>query len=723
MENNENNFEDMYASDRQGSNNEPSDMYSHAHDLSRSIKMSGMTGGMKRFGSAAGKMGSALAGKLASPVLKKALLAMLPYIAVIIGIMLLIVVLICAIVYMFSGPDILRGQIGKMVDELFSAIPNALTTIARGEEYTAITDKHVLDVANYIQNMGYDLVQYGFVDDTELQMLEKDPKTGEILKVSSSILTEYLASENRTYMLSSISIQSLYKGAQAWINGKKNPSTSSGMINVSNNIDAVTEIVIDGQKIEYDKVAVGESNGSGYLPVELNRTVEVDRETRKLIIKIRAKRLVNNEVKETETTCTYNLEGWVGRFGKPVEFLLALHLGTMAPRFAETIATDSDFDTKVNIRLFKSVEVVKLKYAGMNLDEATQYVNERIKAWWQFFQQQNAMAKKTLYTYQDAVNRGQEAAGVTLQEIADAKKYEQENTKEKYTPYIQSVTNHWYKDLIFKDLNNASDEDAYIKTTPVPKQTRYNKFDVFSYSSGEIYQVAEPKKSDINEAFDRLFSDTEWLKTDGKTAIPAVESDLLHGKLRSKIDVDGLDMQIVMVMLDKAQQKSDDAKYIVRDLKEYLETKGFKFKDSQILTPNGKIIDTSSGNTSTGVNPENVYRNKLDGLLGGKSANILYGDNTATVKTSEMPEGTKVQSVVGGKIQNISENAVQIEITSPTSLKGKTLIISGVNMDKGLSKGMTVSKDTPIATTVANKDIVVKMQDETKNLISVKDNL
>lgn len=710
MANKEDNFEDMYAADRQDENNDASSSY--VHDMSRGIKRRGMS-------SLFGKMKGTLASKLGSTALKKALLAMLPYIATLIGVFLIIIMLICAIVYMFSGPDILRGQIGKMVDQLFSAIPTALI----GEDYSSITEQHVLDVANYIQNMGYDLVEYGFVDDTEVQLLEKDPKTGEITKVSSSLLNEYLASENRTYMLSSISVKSLYKGAMAWFNGKKNPSVSSGMINVSNNIDAVTEIVIDGQTIEYDKVAVGESNGSGYLPVELNRTVEVDRGTRKLIIKIKAKRLVNNEVKETETTCTYNLEGWVGRFGKPVEFLLALHLGTMAPRFAETIATDSDFDTKVNIRLFKSVEVVKLKYEGMTLDEATKYVNERIKAWWEFFQQQNAMAKKTLYTYQDAVNRGQEAAGVTLQEIADAKKYEQENTKEKYTPYIQSVTNHWYKDLIFKDEKNASDEDAYIKTTPVPKQSRYNKFDVFTYSSGEIYQVAEPKKSDINEAFDRLFSNTEWLKVDGKNPIPAVESDLLHGNLRSKIDVEGLDMQIVMVMLDKAQQKSDDAKYIVRDLKEYLETKGFKFKDSQILTPNGKIVDTSTGKTPSGVNPDNIHTNKINGLLGGKSANILYGDNTATVKTSEMPEGTKVQSIVGGKIQNISENAVQIEITSPSTLKGKTLIISGVNMDSGLSKGMTVQQNTPIATTVANKDIVIKMQDETKNLISVKDNL
>lgn len=721
MANNEDNFEEMYTSDSETS-------HQSRRQKKESAKMA--YNATKKVGSNALKIGTKLS--------KRAIIAALPYIAAIIGVILTIILLLTIIVYIFSGPDILRGQIVRLADEFFSAFANLLTEVVMGEDYAAITDQQVLDVANYIQNMGYDLIGYGFVDSTEVNMLEKNEQ-GEITKISSSIISDYLAAENRTYMLSTISIRSLYNGAKGFIQGNDAASSCIGMLNVSNDIDAVTEIVIDGEKIPYDQVANGESNGSGGTPVELNRKVEVDRATKKMTITLIETKMVNNQRKTTETKCVYNLEGWVGRYGKPVEFLLALHLGTMAPKFADAIATRPEFDAKVNIRLFKSVEVVRLKYNGMDLDETKTYINQQIQIWWNYYQQYNAAAKKTVYTYQDAVNKGQEVAGVTLKEVEEAKAYQEEHTKEKYTPYIVNVENHWYKDLTFKDLEKASEDDAYVKTNVAPKQSKYNKFDVYTYSSGEIYQVAEPKKSDVNEKFDELFTNETWTKMNGTSSEPlkSTESDLLDSSNKSKIDATSMDMQIVMTMLEKAEQKSDDAKYIVRDLKEYLETKGFKFKDSKILSSDGKVIDTSSGSSSsssgssssssssssTSSTTDETYINKLDGLLGGKTASVLYSGNDAIIKTSEMSEGTKVQSIVAGTVEEISENAVQIKITSPSSLKGKTLIMSGVSMDTGIEKGAQVSKNTPIAQTVKNTDIKIKLQDESKNSISVKDNL
>lgn len=720
MANNEDNFEDMYTSDSETS-------HQSRRQNKEAAKMA--YNATKKAGGKALKIGTRLG--------KRAIIAALPYIAAIIGFILTVILLLTIMVYIFSGPDILRGQIVKLADDLFSAFSGLLTTVAVGEDYAAITEKQVLDVANYIQNMGYDLIGYGFVDSTEMNMLEKNSE-GEITKISSSIISDYLAAENRTYMLSTISIRSLYNGAKGFLEGNDAASASIGMLNVSNDIDAVTEIVIDGKTIPYDQVAKDGNNGSGGTPVELSRKVEVDRETKKMTITLTETKLVNNQRKTTETKCVYNLEGWVGRYGKPVEFLLALHLGTMAPKFADAIATKPEFDAKVNIRLFKSVEVVRLKYNGMTLDETKEYINERIAAWWNYYQQYNAAAKKTVYTYQDAINKGQEVAGVTFKELEEAKTYQEAQTKEKYTPYIVNVENHWYKDLTFKNLNEASEDDAYVKTNPTTVRSKYNKFDVYTYSSGEIYQVAEPKKSDINKKFDELFTNGTWTIMNGTSSEPlkSTESELLDSANKTKIDPTGMNMQIVMTMLEKAEQKSDDAKYIVRDLKEYFETKGFKFKDSKILSPDGKVVDSSSssgsssggsgsssGSSSTGSTTDDVYRNKLDGLLGGKTASVLYSGNDAIIKTSEMNEGTKVQSIVGGTVEEISENAVQIKITSPASLKGKTLIMSGVSMDTGIQKGAKVSKNTPIAQTVKNTDIKIKLQDESKNSISVKDNL
>ena len=44
-------------------------------------------------------------------------------------------------------------------------------------------------------------------------------------------------------------------------------------------------------------------------------------------------------------------------------------------------------------------------------------------------------------------------------------------------------------------------------------------------------------------------------------------------------------------------------------------------------------------------------------------------------------------------------------------------------MDQGIKVGDKVSNNTPIAETVSGKDMVIKMQDESRNSISVKDNL
>ena len=69
------------------------------------------------------------------------------------------------------------------------------------------------------------------------------------------------------------------------------------MIDMSNEIDAVTEIVINGRKIDFDKVATGENdNGSAGVTIkELKRDVEIDRKNKKMIITITEERIINKE--------------------------------------------------------------------------------------------------------------------------------------------------------------------------------------------------------------------------------------------------------------------------------------------------------------------------------------------------------------------------------------------------------------------------------------------
>lgn len=731
MANNEDDFEEMYSSEEQ---------YEEVNSIKRAAKKE-LNDATKK---AAKKAGTYLI-NAGSTAVKRGILALLPYIGAILLIILAIILLISILVFFLSGPDMLRGQIVQMADELWTQIKSALVSVTEGDDYAEVTEQHVLDVAKYIDLMGFDLVGYGFVTDEEKEDLQEN-EAGEITAVSSDALVEYLAAENRTYMLSTVSISSLLRwwdgvsifpvNQEATPEGAQNSEFGTGMLNVSTQIDAVEEIIIDGQRVEWDELASENSNGAGGIPVELTITPDIDRENRKLVLTINEKKNVAGQLQETETKCIYNLDGWTGRYGKPIEFLLAMHLGTMAPGFAESIATRQEFDTKVNIRLHKTVEVVRLKYRGMTLDETKQELDNRVKVLWNYMQQVNAAQRRPVYSYQNAVEQAQNDIGVTYAEIEDARDYEEKNTKEKYTPYITSVENHWYRDLKFKDLKVASSDDAYVETRPTTVNSKYNKFDVTTYKSGEIYQVKEPIRSDVNETLEDLFTNGEWEKVDG------INGFITSGTtaVKSKITL-GDDMKNVIVMLERAAQTSDDAKYVLRDLKEWVTSKGVKFQDEKILTSkvtneeedwdlsgsltggNGSSSSggSSSGSGNSGTSTSNSYR--LKNLLGGKTAQILYNGNDATIKTAEMPNRTGVYSAVGGSIEKISDNAVQIRITSPSNLKDKIFIMSGVQMDSALKVGDKISTNTPIAETVAGKDMVIKMQDESRNSISVRDNL
>ena len=279
MANSGEDFEEMYSSEEQ--QQEVSQIKKEARKETKKLAY--------KVGNQIGKAGNYFI-NLGGTAVKRGILALLPYIAAILAIILAVILLISILVFIFSGPDMLRGQIVQMADELWTQIKTALVSITEGDDYAEVTQQHVLDVARYIDLMGFDLVGYGFVTDEEKADLQENEE-GEITSVSSDALVEYLAAENRTYMLSTVSISSLLRwwdgvsifpiNSDATPEGAQNSEFGTGMLNVSTRIDAVPEIIIDGQKVEWDELASENSNGAGGIPVELTITPDIDRENRK----------------------------------------------------------------------------------------------------------------------------------------------------------------------------------------------------------------------------------------------------------------------------------------------------------------------------------------------------------------------------------------------------------------------------------------------------------
>lgn len=742
-------------------------------------------------GKAAGKKAWNVASNISKTAAKRVILAALPYIAVIVAVIVGLIFLVSVLAFLLAGPDMLRGQIVQMIDEMATAIKTAYVSITQGDDYAAITKQNVLDVANYIDIMGYDLVGYGFVGFeqtkqkeenktenestvTEVEYSEGDSiKTvnGDVKEVNSNIITEYIAAENRTYMLSTVSLSSLYrwwKGVSIFpkyesTNGDENKETGTaqnsdygtGMIDIETTIDEITDYSqknSDGTVntpppgwTQEDITAYTEAV-SKVAKTTPNVTPEVDRAQRKLTLTIK-------ESGQTTTKTVYNLDGYTGRFGKPIEFLLALHLGTMAPGLAQTVATDAAFDTKVHIRLHKVVEVVRVTYRGKSMDYWQKEWNERRNQVLKWMKQVNniAIQNKQAPPYPNPEAKAEAKAtqeiGISNKDIQNAIAYQNKQNKVTYVPYISSADHHWYKDVKFKDMEKASSDDAYVETYPTKKETTYSansKMKVTTYKSGEIYQVKEPERGQlnektgkmedkVNETFEKLFSDKTWNRVSGVSE-QAGKTFTVPQLVNSQISL-GDDMKNAIAMIEKAAQKSKDAKYVLRDLKEWLVDKhGLKFEDQKVLT-NKVTTDDDTTNNTDGTTNGNSSNNssttgsttssatRLKNLLGGKTAPIQYSGNDAIVKTSELANGTGVNSVVGGKIIEKSDNAVQIQVTSPSSLAGKTLILSGLQMDTAIQKGAEVKTNTPLGETVSGQDMKIKLLNEYKTSISVEDNL
>lgn len=341
------------------------------------------------------------------------------------GIVLIVIIIIIILIGVFGFLTAIPSMTLEKLKELVMGIWDNVQGYFIGIDHAAVNEEDVIEVAQYLYDMGYDLEGCGFVEDVEFEKDDNGNSTGTITGIKSSYLTAYLAAENRTYLISNDTVnlksmlESITKGK---ITDGMSNSWGSGMIHIDNGIwsDAATAIrAIPAAGWTLDQLS------------EIISDVSVNRETNTLKIS-RANMSSGLAFWNWRKDVTYyNLAGWSGRYGKPFELLISLHLATMAPDFAYEIANNSDLDTKVNIGLKKANfrGTVKLKTA-----DGITYTVDQLKD-----------------------------AGYSDDTIKKIKQLEKDarNIKTK-TPYIKSVEHHWFRDVYF-DTDGRSVEYAVEK--------------------------------------------------------------------------------------------------------------------------------------------------------------------------------------------------------------------------------------------------------------------
>lgn len=226
---------------------------------------------------------------------------------------LIILLLIGAYSFITTMPGMLLDKVSELAGGLWADLCNLFT----GENGAYITDQDQYQLSEYIENMGYDVVGYGFASPNDVK-IETDETTGEEKrKVTSKYLKAYLLADFNTYAPEKTRLKELADGS------------------LIGGLAAITEALNGwfGEDVLKGMIVFEDDN--------IFRNQKIDRQSKTLTVG------VWNGLKEN--TYTFNIDGWTGRYGKPLEFLLTLHVSTMAPDLVYELASDKNFDTKVHV--------------------------------------------------------------------------------------------------------------------------------------------------------------------------------------------------------------------------------------------------------------------------------------------------------------------------------------------------------------------------------------
>ena len=228
------------------------------------------------------------------------------------------------------------------------AIAGKIKGFATGDT-KIVTQDDIQSVAQYIQNLGYDIQTYGFADvkykkKTKKELEDNDVKqTREIKKIipvnndkGNDYLTAYISADAQTYVSAQFSLWGALQSA--WDNltsaeDKSIDQESKGLINIVNN----------GGDVYTNNDVV--QNAENY--------AKVDTKKRKLYIYSNAIDFLIYKHRYGKVY-SYDLEDWTAMYGRPLELFIALHTSTMMPDLSQQIATNKKFNTKVNIELINT---------------------------------------------------------------------------------------------------------------------------------------------------------------------------------------------------------------------------------------------------------------------------------------------------------------------------------------------------------------------------------
>ena len=281
----------------------------------------------------AAKAGAKAAAKAGTKVAAKAGIAASPPVLIAILVIVAIIFLIGVISFFSIMGDMIIGKIKGFLQGVW----DALETVFTGDQAEAkINDEQVKNAASYLEQMGYDLVGMGFVK-TEYNTTNKNEgepwnkwynENGELIEEGSP---------NKKDLIERDTTEDEAEGEKSGAE-QKDPINKIKSEPIRKYLVASLRSYINGT---YGGMVVQEGHENDGLWDTIFDNIAFNSKEHTLT------------VTKGDTHVKVNLESWTAKYGMAYEFLVCLHIGTLAPEFVMELAGDANDRVKVVVNFYE----------------------------------------------------------------------------------------------------------------------------------------------------------------------------------------------------------------------------------------------------------------------------------------------------------------------------------------------------------------------------------
>lgn len=461
---------------------------------------------------AAGAAGGAAAGGAAA--------AAGPVILIVLAIILIIIIVIGVAGFFSTMPQFLWNRLKEFALSLWDGVEGYLI----GMDEAGINQDDIVVAAQYLYDMGYDLVGMGFAESVEIagqldengnriEPTEEYPENA-IISIKAPYLRAYLVAENRTYLVNNYTFN-IKDFTTSFFNGEffSDDGTSAwgtGLINLDDSI--LDKLLMPAKSVRIGEWNVGEALDG----------VKIMRDSNQMRI-----RRLNLELAFWNSHFDYtyySLEGWSGRYGKPFELMVTLHVATMAPDLVKEFALNKDLDAKVNIKLTDTTTISGEIYVdGQSLTDIADL---------------ETYSEETIDWLEDKQSRYAEEIKTSM-------------------PYISSVTNHWFRNVYFEGTDSIDASGDKMGSVEIGVDDDADGLEDYNEATGEKTQKTRRLSSDDNvyEAGEDIAVEMNFINDDvpaeleGKTI--TIRGSMADGMIQTKDAVRGVTNQTTKEIFGK----------------------------------------------------------------------------------------------------------------------------------------------------------------------------